>query len=288
MFDTLNKPYPLESLKTRLVMAFSISLFVYLFLVILEPFDLNQLEHNKSIIIVGYGVLCVAVLITNYAFLPLLLPALFNDSKWKVYKEIIWLSHCLIILGFGITVYEDLIGTRPFEIAHVADSILQTSVIGIISIAAITFFNQNRLLKKHSVEARDLSDNLRVNSDSHKNSSIHKVIEFKSENINESFSCSINNLLSISAMGNYVIIHTVDDGEMVKTILRCSLSLVEHELYKFPEIYRCHRGHLINLNKVEEIKGNANGYNLFLGVKNLVIPVSKRKTSEFKARISGK
>lgn len=286
-FRKLLQPYPLESFKARLIIAALISLFVYLFLVTLEPFHLNLLEDNKALIILGYGTLCFAVLTIFYAFLPVILPSVFNEERWMVYKEIVWIVCCLAAIGLMISIYEDIIGTRPIGVWEVFDSMLKTTVIAIIPLSALVFYNQIRLLKKHLKEANSLSEKV-VHTSGSSGNVPQSFVTFKSEGKQESYSCSIDNLLSVSATGNYIVIYAFEDGKKAKVLLRSTLAAAEAELDQFPEIFRCHRAHLVNLNKIKKINGNARGYDLHFEMIDLTIPVSKRKTIEFREKMNGR
>ncbi len=282
--NIFTKNYPIESLRTRLLSSLSIGLFVYLFLAILEPFHLNLLEQNKSMIVLGYGIASLTILILLYVLPPLILSSVFNESKWKVYNEIIWLSINLIAIGFAVAIYEDIIGTRPIQFFRILESIGKTFIIGIIPLTVMIFYNRYRLLQKHLKEASVLASDMGMISD--KASSI--TVHFSAEGKNESYSCLLTDLLGVSVTGNYVVIHDLKNLGGNKIILRSTLANVEKELADYSEIFRCHRAHLVNLNNVKDVKGNANGYDLYFDIKGLVIPVSKRKTSDFKKLMKGK
>lgn len=61
-------------------------------------------------------------------------------------------------------------------------------------------------------------------------------------------------------------------------MLRSSLSRLENQL-EGQNIVRCHRSFIVNLDKVEKVTGNAQGYKLHLETPELVVPVA-RKYSE--------
>ena len=52
----LEKPYPpIGPIKDKLLLAFSFGLFVYLFLLIYEPFGAEEVTQNKSVFLLAYG-----------------------------------------------------------------------------------------------------------------------------------------------------------------------------------------------------------------------------------------
>lgn len=280
----------MESLKARLILSTFISLFVFLFLAILEPFHINLLQsENKLFIIAGYGLLCWACLLLFYVLLPSIFTSVFDETKWMVYKEIIWLLFNVVFIGIAITIYEDLIGSRPMQLLHFVESVGKTIIIGIIPITGLTFYNRFRLLKKHLQEANEISKevikNQKTSTSAHPES---YFVEIESDNKSETFGCDLRDLLYVSSLGNYVEICCLKEHKKQKTILRTSLHKVEKTLESYPEIFRCHRTYLVNLKRIVNIEGNAKGYELYFEIEDIIVPVSKRKTAMFRALINQK
>jgi len=68
MFKTFKQPYPFAGLKERIVHTTIIAVFVYFFLAILEPFDLNKHNpENKDWIILGYGINIFLMLVSKFS-----------------------------------------------------------------------------------------------------------------------------------------------------------------------------------------------------------------------------
>ena len=289
MFKIFIQPHPIESINVRFAVSTAVSLFVYGFLAVLEPFHLNLLESNKTSIILGYGLGCWINLSLFYTLLPTLFPQRFNDANWKVYKEIIWLLTILIIIGINVAVYEDVIGTRPIRTYTLAESIGKTLIIGIIPVTGITLFNQFRLLNKHLVEANEIYKVVvEKESDFLAEEKEAKHIELSSDNKSESFTGVVQDILFVASLGNYVEIYRIIEDHKEKAILRTTLSKIEEQLSSYPQFFRCHRTHLVNLNRITNIEGNARGYDLIFEIPDLVVPVSKRKTAEFRALMNDK
>jgi len=280
-FTIFDQPHPIESTLNRFVISTVVSLFVYGFLALLEPFHLNLLEANKAIIIVGYGIGCWVILCLFYTLLPIGLPSLFNESIWKVYKEILWLLSILLVVGVYVSVYEDVIGTRTLQMNTLLESIGKTLVIGIIPVTGVTLFNQFRLVRKHLNEANEIHATVETLKNSGGESS-EQLIELISDNKGESFQAVIEDILFVAALGNYVEIFTLKNGQKEKVILRTPLMKIEEQLAVYPQFFRCHRTHLVNLNRIVKVEGNARGYYVFFEIPELTVPVSKRKTTQFR------
>ena len=69
-------------------------------------------------------------------------------------------------------------------------------------------------------------------------------------NTNERVTLVISNLLYIEAVGNYVKVCQLNDGEVHTNMLRATMKQMEDALQTFPMIVRCHRAFMVNLGQV--------------------------------------
>ena len=66
------------------------------------------------------------------------------------------------------------------------------------------------------------------------------------------------------------------EGESVRSqLVRCSLTKAEELLKEDKFIFKCHRSYLANVNHIEKVEGNSQGYKLFFENVEFSIPVSK-------------
>lgn len=288
MLNLFKQPYSVSSVNERIVHTIAISTFVYIFLVVFEPFDLNLLDaSNKDLIVLGYGIFILLILFIFYVIVPLGLPTIFSSTKWKVYKELVWMIFVLFIIGTGLSTYEHFIGTRTMGWVSLYETILKTAVIGFFPITALVVLNYTRLLKKHYDEAETINALLNTNEDSNRSTeSAH--VSIKSDNKSESFSKEKDSILFLTTLGNYVEIYFVQDGKVKKEILRATLGKTEKQLSEYLDFFRCHRAFIVNTSKIVSIDGNASGYNLHFQNTDQIVPVSRRNTSKFRNFISGK
>ena len=82
-------------------------------------------------------------------------------------------------------------------------------------------------------------------------------------------------LLFIESADNYSEVVFLQNGQPKKTLLRGSLSRFEEQAHH-PDVVRCHRSFVVNLQRVESISGNAQGYKLQLQNYPSPIPVARR------------
>ena len=101
-------------------------------------------------------------------------------------------------------------------------------------------------------------------------------------NTNEHVSLEISNLLYIEAVGNYVKVTLLRDGEVHTNMLRATMKQMEDALQAYPMIVRCHRAFMVNLGQVEQISSNSRAMQLVMRHSHDVIPVSRSNVSKLK------
>ena len=101
-------------------------------------------------------------------------------------------------------------------------------------------------------------------------------------NTNEHVTLDISNLLYLEAVGNYVKVTELRDGEVHTTMLRATMKQMEDALQAYPMIVRCHRAFMVNLGQVEQISSNSRAMQLMMRHSHDAIPVSRSNVSKLK------
>ncbi len=104
---------------------------------------------------------------------------------------------------------------------------------------------------------------------------------------NESVTLQVTHLLYIEAVGNYVKIYHLLDGEIRTDMLRATSKQMEDDLKAFPMIVRCHRAFLVNLGQVEQIVAKGGTMQLLMKHCQESIPVSRSNMAQVKKTIQG-
>jgi DNA-binding LytR/AlgR family response regulator len=94
-------------------------------------------------------------------------------------------------------------------------------------------------------------------------------------------------LIVARADGNYMELYVQQGSNVQKIIKRMSLKKLEEQLRDFPFILKTHRAYLVNLRKVCNSKGNAQGYQLSLHGFEEMVPVSRSMIPNFKRQVEG-
>ena len=99
---------------------------------------------------------------------------------------------------------------------------------------------------------------------------------------NEHVSLDLSDLLYIEAVGNYVKVSQLHDGEVKTNMLRATMKQMEDALQAYPMIVRCHRAFMVNLGQVEQISSNSRAMQLVMRHCHDAIPVSRSNVSKLK------
>ncbi|RYZ20584.1 MAG: LytTR family transcriptional regulator, partial [Sphingobacteriales bacterium] len=91
--------------------------------------------------------------------------------------------------------------------------------------------------------------------------------------------------LYIESSDNYSTVVYLKNNQPVKTLLRSSLSRLETQLSGNAVLVRCHRSFIVNLENVEKVTGNAQGYKLHLHEGNFQIPVARKYNDTLVAQL---
>ena len=101
----------------------------------------------------------------------------------------------------------------------------------------------------------------------------------------ESLDICIDELLYIESQANYVAVHYLKDGEHCRNEIRNKLTAMSEQLLPYPQVMRCHRAYIVNLQHVRSVERRTNGLMLKLHYDGIQVPVSKSYQVEVKQRI---
>ena len=103
---------------------------------------------------------------------------------------------------------------------------------------------------------------------------------------NESVTLQISHLLYIEAVGNYVKVCHLCDGQVHTDMLRATMKQTEETLHDYPMIVRSHRAFLVNLSQVEQIVSHSGSTQLLIKHCHESIPVSRSNMAQVRAAIN--
>jgi len=104
---------------------------------------------------------------------------------------------------------------------------------------------------------------------------------------NDSVTLQVSNLLYIEAVGNYVKVYQLNNGQVRSDMLRATSKQIEDDLRDYPMIVRCHRAFLVNLQQVEQVVSKSGSMQLVIQHSHDSIPVSRSNIAQVKEAIKG-
>lgn len=104
-------------------------------------------------------------------------------------------------------------------------------------------------------------------------------------NTNDSVTLQIEDLLYIEAVGNYVKVCHLLDGQVRTDMLRVTSKQMEDVLHDYPMIVRCHRAFLVNLRQVDQVVSHSGSMQLLMRHNHDSLPVSRSNMAQVKEAI---
>ncbi|MBN8822785.1 MULTISPECIES: LytTR family DNA-binding domain-containing protein [unclassified Spirosoma] len=286
MFRFLNQPYPSEDSPGReLQKAALIGLFVGLFLWIFQPFGINNWDTpNKDLKIAGFGLVTFLVTAFNFIVWRRLFPKPFSEEQWTVGREIIFVIANILLIAIANQFYlGTLLGATGHSGMSWFGAILITFSVGIFPVVGLVSLNYIRQLKKYSQAAATLPIHS-LSADEQPGQKETEVgvipqiahsLTLVAENEKDNLILAASELLYIESSDNYCTVVYLKNNHIAKPLLRSSLSRLEKQIAQ-PHIVRCHRSYVVNLNRVERVTGNAQGYKLHILGGQFQIPVARQ------------
>jgi hypothetical protein len=272
LLSWLNKPYPLiQTLQWKLAVIFGSGIFVTAFLWLYQPFGATDIKEYHYLFLAGFGASVALGLSIGYLILPKLAPALFNQEKWQIKKEILFLLTAFLIISVLNYLYNSIVGAQIAPQHSLLEFIGITTAVGVFPVFLLVFLIEFYMSRRNSTEAKSLNENLRNNNTA-------EDVEFTiiPETIrSRHLMLKLDDFLFAKSDNNYTTFYFFKEGLVNKSLVRVSLKNVEHQLTPYDAIIRCHNSYMVNKNKIVDIKGNARSLYLRLEAVDEKIPVSR-------------
>jgi len=269
MYAYFQQPYPHrhQSLRQWALTAAGAGVFVGLFLNVFQPFGSDDWQDPaKPYILGGYGVVTFICLMLVRMLLPTFFKEWYAEERWTVAKEIVWILLIIILITLGNMLYGKIIFGWSFDFSSLLLWLGITGAIGIMPATVITMINYTQLIRKYDTNQLQVPTTTTI--------ATKDIVTLVADNEKDTLTIDLNDLLFIESADNYSEVVFLKEKKAQKTLLRGSLSRMEEQL-TYP-VVRCHRSYIVNLQLVERISGNAQGYKLLLKDWPEPIPVARR------------
>jgi hypothetical protein len=276
-------PYPFyySSFKSIAGMAAIFTIAVFLFNYIIEPFSYNYDEHRFSFLVISLfnGLLVGIVLMAFLLLLRISIPNSFRDKAWTIGKEILlWIS-LLLLIGIANFFLRELIYDNPnnFSFKYLVTEIVNTFIIGSLFATVAVMANYIHLLRSSTEKA--LKWNELIENSRHLDT-VESQITITGPSQQDAIVFQSSNFLFAKSDGNYVELTIQNEnGAIQRRIIRNTLSNVEEQFQGYNAILKVHRSFIVNLQHIQSVKGNAQGYKLTLNGTKTRVPVSRANIS---------
>ena len=265
-----------ETSKQKLLVSFLFALFIYIFLIVFQPFGLSKIQFYRPLFIAGFFLITFLVMILSFFMGPLILKKAFNPDKWTVKKEIYFILWIICLIAVFNWLYNSTVGEEITEQYNLLTFLFITIAVGIFPTIFFTFYIEHYLANKHNLVSQELTGKIRKKNVKSTTGQI-KII---SENNATELTLNLQELICIVSEGNYANVFYYYKDEIKKKLIRNSLSKLNEQFVIFETIMRCHRSYIINLQNVNRVSGNARNYNLHVEKLDFTIPVSRNFPKE--------
>jgi len=251
-------------------------------MVMFQPFGLQDLESDsKSLLLAGYGLVTFVVLCIDLFIVPFIFPSVFKEEKWTVSREIILLIGIVITIAIGNYLYSVLlsivswVGIKGFIIFTGF-----TLCISIIPIIGVIVISHNTMLRKNLNASIQLNQMIMEKK-------VGEIIRddklvITSENKKQKIETPASNLICIESEGNYVNTWFLEEGKIVRLLIRNTIKNIETQILETGNLFKCHRAFIINLSYIEKVTGNSQGYHLLVKYLDKEIPVARNYSKSFR------
>jgi hypothetical protein len=280
--NTLATPFPyyLQDDRKNLVLISIISMFVIAFMYVFKtPWD-HALTLPQHFL---FGGVTFGCLVINIIVIPKLFPGWFDN--WTLGKYILMNIGHLVLIGVASSLV-DIFYLCPH--LSIVENLIQANsqvvIKGIIPIALTTLFLKNTMLQQNLNNAlranRELEKIQRIKTEASTENSLTTLYSETSETL----VFNLPDLLYVEADDNYSTVFWKNRHGIQSKLLRVNLKNIENQLNNSFTL-RCHRSYLVNINAIESVSGNANGYKLKIRNTDRIIPVSRQKGKEVMEKI---
>lgn len=293
-----------------------LGLFVLLFLSLIQPFGIDDLEEGRVLFIVGQSLLATVSTFLSTSISAILfrvkdmqVRSLSSFCKMTIAGSIlnvVILSAVLISFNSWFNTgdlflywhdYDGSFTIRPWGIMS-----LYVSAVSFFVIIFLFFDYRNGRLKNELNEVRAINQLLEQRQQrlaEEEENSVEKPLSHHGEataktndeviiqgqGIGATLRLNPADIIYVESMSNYADICYIADNETKHTTLRITLKQIRATLEGVESIVQCHRAFLVNLDFVVSLSTRSQGYQLQLFGIEKQIPVSRANTEVIKGRL---
>lgn len=310
-----------ETISTRIIS----TTFIVVALAVFKPFGLDAWQWQAYVHLVALGVIGLSICMITDIILKYVIkmPRSFKKGAEYIIRRNLWFQFINTpLVALGICLYRhfvlsDRVEGNLFSVVNFLETLV---IIAFCSFAIGLYWRfkyRSKYLAMELEETRLLNEELKemqekfllsmstdsttvdtdVKSDVHEqdisavNEMEEPIVKSRQQELtltgttNESVTLQISRLLFIEAVGNYVKVTHLSDGQVHTDMLRATMKQMEETLQGYPMIVRCHRAFLVNLGQVEQIVSHSGSTQLLIKHCHESLPVSRSNMAQVKSAI---
>ena len=269
MDGLINKNYPFDfGLRKRLVISMWTGIGIFLFILFFQPFGIVASDiNNYLLLIAGFGGISIILQLVIHLSIPLGKLS-FRLGQYNLNILMLFELLILILCSVAFSFYLRYVGGVKLSIFLVFRIVIVCLLVPVANMLIYEIHDLKLRLKPATKEEKPAkTDNVGFSK---------HIVELRSNNRAEKIKLSLERLLFVKSAENYVEVHYLDKGQAKMKLLRTTLKNVVEVLHPYPQILRCHRTFLVNLENVLELKRSKGVYTLSIQNHNEALPVSRQ------------
>jgi len=291
-FAACMKQGRIETIITRIIS----TTFIVVALAVFKPFGLDAWQwqvymHLAAFWVIGFSICMLTDIILKYV---VRMPRSFKKGVEYIIRRNLWfqlINTPLVALGICLYrhfVLSDRVEGNQFSVVNFLETLV---IIAFCSFAIGLYWRfkfRSKYLAMELEETRQLNEELKkysTNEEEKPNEKPSLQALTLTGTTNESVTLQISHLLFIEAVGNYVKVNHLRDGQVHTDMLRATMKQMEETLQGYPMIVRCHRAFLVNIGQVEQIISHSGSTQLLIKHSHESLPVSRSNMAQVKSAI---
>lgn len=239
-----------ESNRFKWSLAFIVSAFTIILLIVFQPFGINNYHHESHIdpswlwYIFTIGLVAFIAIIFNEFLIRSLLkikPTFFHLSLWFLW-EFVWVGSVLFVY------YNFLGGFHDFTFQAWLVFLVNTLFVLVLPYLGTLFVFNYRALKKEFSKTLTLSK---------EKSSQNDILFISGDYKKDEIALSPGRIIVIKAEDNYAALHYLEEENVKVHLIRSSLSSME-KVFEQAFFLRCNRSFIVNLDRIDFFQKQGN------------------------------
>lgn len=281
-----NQPYAYESSARRKTLrALAFGAFVFLFLFVFKPFGINGDGWPIIRFMLGFGAITTGAMLLLNVAVPMAFPRYFNEDGWTTGREIFYAS--LNVTSIGVLNYLYTVSTTNLHggLINFIWFIGITFIIGLFPISILVLIKERRQRSSYAAASAELTAELHPAQPNPHPRSEEKLTIRSANASDDDLVIAESALRFIRSADNYAEVHFLSGKHLERRVMRATLKELSDALGDREHLFRCHKSYLVNMEAVERISGNAQGYKLHLHEVETPIPVSRSNNETIRTHL---